>query len=241
MTCTNLLRPNQLAQFEDTKLSLEGKLASEHTQDKRTVKAQLNRMERQFDIQRPKEFKSSEIDKSSKECKEILKEVVAGMPSQEEMRKCPPGAVNKHRMWEKENKEKILKWKNLTLRLNVGSEDPDVANLEKYRPVRSTLNMENAMISGQNYSIPETVGISVIFSDDDLAMIKERAPEEIYNKLALLPSDQRNIVRQQFITAWYDETAEQTEEEPAQEPTEETSEANEETVWGNNTSETSGE
>jgi hypothetical protein len=35
------------------------------------------------------------------------------MPSQEEMRKAPPGAVDKHMGWEKRNKPKIAEWKNL--------------------------------------------------------------------------------------------------------------------------------
>jgi hypothetical protein len=39
------------------------------------------------------------------------------MLSHEEMRKCPPGAVDRHRRWEKKNK-KILEWQNIQRRLN---------------------------------------------------------------------------------------------------------------------------
>jgi len=239
MSATNLLRPNQISQYESTKESLKEKLLNKNVQDKKAVRGQLSRLEKQFDAQNPKEFKGDEVDKAVKECIEIQGELTHGMPSQEEMRKCPPGAIDKHRVWERENKVKILKWKELKLRLNIGSEDPDVANLERYRPTRSSLNMDNAVIQGKDYHIPEDVSLCVPFSDEDIKLIRERAPEEVFNKLALLTSDQRSIVRQQFITPWEEESTQETEEE-IQSVDEVVDDKDTDTVWGN-TSENSGE
>jgi hypothetical protein len=47
-----------------------------------------------------------------------------------------------------------LKWKNVRLTLNVGTDDPDIANLELYRPKSSTLNMGGAQIPGKYYFMP---------------------------------------------------------------------------------------
>ena len=40
------------------------------------------------------------------------------------------------------------------LALNRGTDDPDIANVEKIRPTISSLNMHNAQISGQQFSMP---------------------------------------------------------------------------------------
>jgi len=194
------LRPHQVSQFEDTKNSLNAKLSNKNVQDKGAVRAQLSRLEREFEAQNPVEFTGEAKDKAVKECDDLLEKIVVGMPSQEEMRKSPPGAIGKHRDWEKRNKESILDWKELRLRLNVGSDDPDIANLEMHRPTRSSLSMDNAYIPGNNIFLPETVGHCTPFSDEDIATLRKVAPKEIYNGLALLTSEQRNIVRQQFLT-----------------------------------------
>jgi hypothetical protein len=115
------------------------------------------------------------------------------MPSQEEMRKAPPGAVDKHMSWEKRNKLKILEWKNLRLRLTHGTE-AEAANLERHRPTGSTLNMDNAHIVGKQFFMPETSGPVVTFGDDELAILRKHAPE-IALKLAVLTNAQRTEVK----------------------------------------------
>jgi len=203
-----LLRPNQISQYEDTKATLKQKLGNKHVQDKGAVKSQLTRIEREFDAQRPTEFKSDEVDDAVKRRDHLQAEILQGMPSQEEMRKCPPGSINKHRIHEKKNKDNMSEWKNLQLRLHVGSDDPDVANFEKYRPTKSSLNMDNAAIPGTNYFLPTSEGQSVVFSDDDIKLLRERAPSDVFNALALLPADQRAILKQQYITTWDEPIAE---------------------------------
>lgn len=199
MNSSTVLRPNQIAEYEGTKNSLEAKLNNPRIQDKASVRRQLNRVEREFDRQRPKEYADADKDKAARRGAELLEKITHGMPSQEEMRKCPPGAINKHREWESSNKADIQEWKGIQLRLNAGTDDPDVANLEKFRPTRSSLNMDNAMIPGSQTYLPSQGARSVTFSDEEISLLREFAPEEIYNRLALLDADQRMLVRQQFL------------------------------------------
>ena len=124
------------------------------------------------------------------------------MPSGEEMRKCPAGAIAKHTDWEKRNKGNIAKWKENQLRLNPNSDDPDLANFEKFRPTQSTLNMHNEIVEGQQFHGVENASPAVVFSDSDLALIKQRAPEKVANGLCFMDADQRKIVKQQFIDTW---------------------------------------
>lgn len=201
----NVLRPNQIAQYEATKDSLEDKLNNKDIQDKQIVRAQLSRAEKEYESQRPKEFMESEVDAAVKERDELKQTILEGMPSQEEMRKAPPGAIGKHRDHEKRNKTNILRWKELQLRLHVGSEDPDIANIEMFRPKASSLSMDNAVIPGKNFHIPETVSVCKPYSVEDIQMLRERAPKELFDKIAMMTGEQRTILRQQYIETWVEE------------------------------------
>lgn len=66
--------------------------------------------------------------------KELAEKIRHGMPTQYEMRTNPPGSVAKHMKWERTNKKDILRWKNARVRLEPGSDDPDLANVELLRP-----------------------------------------------------------------------------------------------------------
>ena len=150
----NLLRPEQRQAMNEERDTLQAKLANPHIQDKGAVVKQLRTIEHQIDTQTPKPFIGIELDKARKRADALKAKILEGMPSQEEMRKNPPGAVGKHRAWEAKNKAAIIEWKNLQLRINHNSQDPDVANFEKFRPTGSTLNMHGAQIPGQQYFFP---------------------------------------------------------------------------------------
>ena len=130
--------------------------------------------------------------------KDLLGDILQGMPSQEEMRKSPPGAVDKHRQWERRNKTKILEWKNLQLRLNAGSGDRDVANLERHRPTASSLNMDSAFIPGKQFYMPETTGPAVPFNDEQLALLRKMSPA-LADQLALMSNAQRQEVKDAVV------------------------------------------
>lgn len=78
--------------------------------------------------------------------------VVPNMLSQAEMRQAPPGAVGRELAFQKRFKPEIIEWKNLQRTIHYDSEDPDVANLERFRPVASRGNLDNAFIPGKSMS-----------------------------------------------------------------------------------------
>jgi len=106
----------------------------------------------------PEPLPGDEQDKLAKLEVELRTAWSHGMPTEEEMRKNPAGMVDRHRKWEKANKGIILKWKNIRRQLEPDSDDPDLANIERYRPsgVMDRL-VSDAQISGAiNYrSVPQ--------------------------------------------------------------------------------------
>lgn len=151
---TPLLRQRQINEMQDDKRSLSKMLENPHIQDKASVARQLRRLDHQLETQTPKELAGRDVDGLVREEKELREKFTEGMPTAEEMRKCPPGAVGKHMAWEKRNKGTIMKWKNATLRLNVGDDDPDLCNIERFRPKTNTLGMEGAQIPGKTFFFP---------------------------------------------------------------------------------------
>lgn len=151
---TSLLRPHQREEMQSEKKVLENKMKSPYIQDKGAVNTQLRKLSNQLETQVPKPYNPNEVDSMVKKEKNLREKILNGMPSQEEMRKSPPGAVGKHMAWEKRNKEKLLAWKETRLRLEPESTDPDIANFERYRPVTNSLNMDNAHIPGKQYYLP---------------------------------------------------------------------------------------
>ena len=106
----------------------------------------------------PEPLSGLEQDKLSDLEGELRGIFTQGMPTEEEMRKNPAGMVDRHRKWEKANKGVIARWKNVRRQLEPDSEDPDLANIERFRPdgVMDRL-VSNAQISGaMNYrNIPQ--------------------------------------------------------------------------------------
>ena len=125
------------------------------------MQQQVRNIDHQIGKNSPPPPRSDELDalvRLEREDREKLKE---GLPSAEEMRKRPPGAVGKHMRWDKRAKElvepgvtRMDRWRNTKMRLNVGNDDPDLVNFEQFRPRTNSLNLDNAFIPGTNYNIP---------------------------------------------------------------------------------------
>jgi len=190
-----LLRPAQLADAREERDGLERKLRSPHIQDKGEVARQIRRLDASLVAQTPTPFTDREKDAAVRLEASLRAQILDGMPSQEEMRKAPPGAVEKHMRWEKANKAALLQWKNLQLRMNAGSDDGSVANFERHRPVGSSLNMDNALIQGKMFFMPPAgAGPAVAFTDDQLKVLEAIAPG-VRERLALLTNEQRAVVK----------------------------------------------
>lgn len=191
-----LLRPDQVQSAKDEIKSLEAKLQNKHIEDKGEVARQLRRARKDFETQLPQPpVNGDEEGRMVKRAKQLLSEVTVGMPSQEEMRKNPPGSVDKHREWEKRNKPRIMEWKHIMLRLTAGSGDRDAANLEKHRPRTSTLSMDNAAIPGKQIYLPDSPdGLGVTFSEETIAAVRALDPE-LADRLGSLSNSQRAQVK----------------------------------------------
>ncbi len=194
---TPLLRPEQVSTQRDEIEALESKLQNKHIEDKAEVARQLRRVRKDFETQVPRPPENPvEEDRMVRRARQLLSEITEGMPSQEEMRKSPPGAVEKHREWESRNKPKIMEWKHIMLRVTAGSNDRDAANLEKHRPRTSTLSMDNAQIQGKQIFLPENPdGRGVTFSDAQLALLKSLDPE-MAARIGSLSNSQRARVKE---------------------------------------------
>jgi hypothetical protein len=181
-TTKTYLRPNQIREMESEKATLLKQLESPYIENKGQVRKQLGMLTHNLESQTPPDLDGEKRDKIAKEAAQLKEEILQGMPSAEEMRKNPPGAVGKHMAWEKRNKTKILRWKNCQLMLEKGSDDPDIANFERFRPTVSTLPMAGAQIPGKFHSIP-----SEEFKENyDRVFRQEKEIENLKEELELL-------------------------------------------------------
>ena len=192
----SLLRTDQVEEMEGEVGALQEKLKNPNFQgDRGEVSEQLRRVHYQLETQRPRAYESHEIDAAVKREMELRADWLNGMLSQEEMRKCPPGAVDRHRAWEKRNKPKIAEWQNIQRRMNAGSEDRESASIERFRPVASTMNMDGAQIPGkQIYLPPNMAGLPVVFSAEQIAIIRLCNPQ-LADMLGTLTNVQRAEVK----------------------------------------------
>ena len=189
-----LLRPHQVEEAASEIKTMEAQLQNPGIEDKAEVHKRLNRVRKSIEAQTPRTpVDGAEEGRMVNRSNQLLAEILPGMCSMEEMRKAPPGAVDKHQKWEKRNKLKILEWKNLQLRLNPG--ESEVANLERHRPTASTLLMDNAFIQGKQFYIPAGVGSTVTFNDEQMAFLRAMNPE-IAGMIGTLTNDQRSQVKQ---------------------------------------------
>jgi len=188
-----LLRPDQVQTAQDEIKSLEAKLSNPLIQDKGQVRKQLQQAQKLTAEQTPQPPVTVEEEgRMVKRANQLFAEILPTMCSQEEMRKAPPGAVNKYLRGEgsPEVKAKIQEWKHLRLRLTSGTGDRDAANLEVHRPTTSSLNMDSAQIPGKNFFMPDTTGPAVTFSDAQIAYLKSIGFEP-----GLMSNDQRTVLK----------------------------------------------
>ena len=148
-------------------------------QDVGTLVRRRNDIRRNLEENAPKPYETADLDNAVAREKTLLGEILQGMPTQEEMRRAPPGAVDKHMKWEQRNKKRISEWKNIRKCLHVaGNADVadavDTSNLERYRPSGGTsqLNLDNAVIPGKSIHLPPKITIRNTMSDEERLAVK---------------------------------------------------------------------
>lgn len=191
------LRVDQVEEMEGDRQGMESQLKNPIFKgDRGVVAQQLRRLNDQLESQRPKAYSSDEIDAAVRREAELRAEIKIGMPSHEEMRKAPPGAVDRHREWEKKNFAKIEEWQNIQRRLTAGSDDREAASVERFRPTVNTLNMDNAQIPGKLIFLPAAgTGKAVVFTEDQLTLLRQLSPE-IAEKMGSLSNAPRQQVKE---------------------------------------------
>lgn len=80
--------------------------------------------------------------------RELREKIKEGMLTHEEMRRNPPGAVDRHRAWEAQNTDRILEYKNVCRALDPDSDAKDLASIEVFRPSHPFVYNSNSQIAG---------------------------------------------------------------------------------------------
>lgn len=192
----NLLRPEQVSNTREELARLQYTIKQPNAQNKRDIAKQISALSRSLEELTPQPFSSAQVDSAHKRMGYLKEKILEGMPTQEEMRKCPPGAVAKHMSWEKRNKQNINEYKYLALRTNAGNPDNDVANIERWRPVRASheLNMDNAIVAGKDYWLPAgEIDPEAVMSDAEANILRDLNPE-IFDQMVVLSPEQRSTV-----------------------------------------------
>ena len=202
-----LLRPHQLeamtAQVKGLERSIRATAAGAKfggTASVADTRRALGRIKRQVEDQAPRQYEPGEVDDAIAAEATLREEIQAGMPTGEEMRKNPPGAVSKHRRWERQNKPKILAWKNIRLRLHASGRLPesgdvearDVSNVELLRQHHNggQLSMDNAQIAGKQFFLPTNIDPKNLMSEQERAQVQAETAVLVQN-FAAMKAEQR--------------------------------------------------
>jgi hypothetical protein len=162
---TTLLKHHQIEELQAEKEGLQEAVSPSNPYKKniaqpKLMHSRLKQIETTLEKYAPEELPGHEKDVLAKRELELREKWTQGMPTEEEMRKNPAGMVDRHRKWEKVNKSAILEWKNVRRQLEAGSDDPDLSNIERYRPTGHMDRMRtDAQIPGMMtyHKIPEEV------------------------------------------------------------------------------------
>lgn len=172
-------RQSEAAEVEATERKLTDPVERRFLQNPGKLKQQNDRRKQNLLAQSPPtDLKPSQRDKMRK-LETVTRDFVAeNMPTAEQMRHNPPGAVDHHIAWNRHAKRALLTWKSVRILLNSDSDALDLANFEVYRPANAaTRNLfSDGQIPGQWALSPQAKenydGIK--WTDDDFAKEVER-------------------------------------------------------------------
>lgn len=206
---TNLLRPNQLEDAKDEMVRLDEMVnAPQHIRNRISDMPELRRrfknLKTEMDKATPRAFAPTERDAAIREFAALTDRIRIGMPSSEEMRRNPPGAVGKNREWQQRTKKDVARYKHLALRLQAGGDLPlhikrsgDCANIELLRPLTTSqqLAMDGAQIPKRtDFHFGEDIANTTVFSDNDIDLVNAIDPE-IAAALSVMSQEQREQIK----------------------------------------------
>lgn len=190
------LRSNQVEELELERSRLIEQITTPQshlrTQDAMTTKRRIIKLGQQLEEQIPPELKGELLDRVARREKELREQILEGMPSQAEMRRGPSGSLGKHQSWQKRNSMRMVEWKNCALLLSRSGygdyADPDVANFERFRPVVSSLNLDDPRVPAKTFvgthpSSDYREGWDRTFGDPEERIAKLQEEIELLRKL----------------------------------------------------------
>jgi hypothetical protein len=120
---------------DQIKAQLDYKGPGAANSDQRALAAKRrNYIEETLEDNSPPPLTADQRDAAHKREKELAVFIKEGMLTDEENRRNPVGAVDRHIKWESTKKAAILEWKNLRVLLNPDAKEQDLANVETLRP-----------------------------------------------------------------------------------------------------------
>ena len=175
---------------------------SNQVQDRAQVYTTLKKIDKSLASDTATPYTGEQLDKAVAREKELREKFTAKMPTAAEMRRNPPGAVDKQLAFEEQCGKDVAEWKNIRRRLYVSGVLPSnvsersMSNIELFRPVGGSgeLPMDGAQIP-QTKTFYGLGGRSTPFKEDELAVLKLLAPS-VYEKLALMSADERDAVKE---------------------------------------------
>lgn len=207
-----LLRARQIDALQREVRSLEQTLnAPPHignaVQNRGTLAKRLRRIKTQLETGAPRPYAPQERDSAMARKRELEDTIRGRMPTQEEMRRNPPGAVDKHIAHSRATKDAQLEWKNIRMRELATEADggplPDVrdqANIEMLRPSDPRADFSGAQINRPTIMIPDSNVPATVFTDAEIAWLRANEPE-IAMQLVRLTNEQRAELKQIFAAS----------------------------------------
>ena len=161
------LRPHQIEDMIEERSGIEKTLSATASAqnaivDRGAMMKHHRHLTDQITHHSPKPYVENERDAAVKRAADLEEQMLVGMPTHAEMRRNPHGAVDKHRLWEERNLNRVLEWKNVRLRMHASgmidgpADARDIANIETIRPTYSAqeLAMRGEQIQGKTISMP---------------------------------------------------------------------------------------
>lgn len=175
-------------------------------QDAPTQFSLLRRLTQQLEKDTALPYQGAQIDTAVRREAELRERITNGMPTYAEMRRNPPGALEKQLAWQERTSNDVEEWKNVRRRLWAGGQitenvsDGSIANIEMLRQHGgpNELSMDSAQIPiARTYS--GLGGRSSVLTDEEIQLLKKLAPK-LAQALPLLSADQRDEVKDALHT-----------------------------------------
>lgn len=152
---TRFLRPKERKQREQEKADIEGVLKAPAwmtkdltEQARQRLHSRSRSLDDELEEHSPPPVSGETKDALHVRLKILEEDIRGGMPTQEVMRRNPPGAVDMHDKWMKRTKDMQIERKNILKVLDPDNDDKDYCSVEMLRPSGITPDMAATYMMG---------------------------------------------------------------------------------------------